>query len=108
MGNIKKITIAVGLENEKYLQILMSKIKFLENSRVATGGMMSSPMLLIEFQGDEDTYHEKGYIVKKSKNEWISDTYYTISNPDGKGFKNLDEFLNNQKEKEGFYYNEVV
>ena len=108
MGNIKKITIAVGLENEKYLQILMSKIKFLENSRVATGGMMSSPMLLIEFQGDEDTYHGKGYIVKKSKNEWISDTYYTISNPDGTGFKTLDEFLKNRNEKEDFDYNEVV
>lgn len=77
----------------------MSKIKFLENSRVATGGMMSSPILLIEFQGDEDTYHENGYIVKKSKSEWNSDTYYTISNPDGTGFKTLDEFLKTEKKK---------
>ena len=108
MGNIRKITIAVGLENEKYLQILMSKIKFLENSRVATGGMMSSPCLLIEFQGDEDTYHENGYIVKKSTDNWSSDTYYTIKNPDGLGFKSLDEFVKELNKKDEFDYNEVV
>ena len=108
MGNIRKITIAVTLENEEKLQFLMSKIKFVENSRVATGGMMSTPCLLIEFQGDEDTYHEKGYIVEKEKSEWSSDTYFTIKNPDGSGFKTLYEFLKNRNEKEEFDYNEVV
>ena len=108
MGNIKKITIAVTLENVEKLEFLMSKIKFLENSRVATGGMMSTPLLLIEFQGDEDTYHEKGYIVEKAKSEWSSDTYFTIKNPDGSGFKTLDEFLKNINKKEEFDYNEVV
>lgn len=108
MGNIKKTTIAVTLENEKYLQILMSKIKFLENSRVATGGMMSTPLLLIEFQGDEYTYHEKGYVLKKSKSEWTGDTYFTIKNPDGSNFKTLEEFLKERDEKEDVEYNEVL
>ena len=108
MGNIKKITIAVTLENVEKLEFLMSKIKFMENSRVATGGMMSSPCLLIEFQGDEDTYHEKGYIVEKAKSEWSSDTYFTIKQPDGSIFKTLDEFIKNLNEKEEFDYNEVV
>ena len=108
MGNIRKITIAVTLENEEKLQFLMSKIKFMENSRVATGGMMSTPCLLIEFQGDEDTYHENGYIVEKAKSEWSSDTYFTIKNPDGSSFKTLDEFIKNRNKKEVFDYNEVV
>ena len=108
MGNIRKITIAVALENVEKLEFLMSKIKFMENSRVATGGMMSSPCLLIEFQGDEDTYHEKGYIVEKAKSEWSSDTYFTIKQPDGSTFKTLDEFIKNLNEKEEFDYNEVV
>ena len=108
MGNIRKITIAVTLENVEKLEFLMSKIKFMENSRVATGGMMSSPCLLIEFQGDEDTYHEKGYIVEKAKSEWSSDTYFTIKQPDGSIFKTLDEFIKNLNEKEEFDYNEVV
>ena len=108
MGNIRKITIAVALENVEKLEFLMSKIKFMENSRVATGGMMSSPCLLIEFQGDEDTYHEKGYIVEKAKSEWSSDTYFTIKQPDGSIFKTLDEFIKNLNEKEEFDYNEVV
>lgn len=107
MGNIKKITIAVTLENVEKLEFLMSKIKFVENSRIATGGMMSTPLLLMEFQGDEDNYHEKGYIVEKSKSEWSSDTYFTIKNPDGSGFKTLDEFLKNKNEKVEFNYNEV-
>ena len=108
MGNIRKITIAVALENVEKLEFLMSKIKFMENSRVATGGMMSSPCLLIEFQGDEDTYHEKGYIVEKTKSKWGSDTYFTIKQPDGSIFKTLDEFIKNLNEKEEFDYNEVV
>ena len=108
MGNIRKITIAVALENVEKLEFLMSKIKFMENSRVATGGMMSSPCLLIEFQGDEDTYHEKGYIVEKAKSKWSSDTYFTIKQPDGSIFKTLDEFIKNLNEKEEFDYNEVV
>ena len=108
MGYIKKITIAVTLENEEKLQFLMSKIKFIENSRVATGGMMSTPLLLMEFQGDEDTYHEKGYIIEKAKSEWSSDTYFTIKNPDGSGFKTLDEFLKSRNEKVEFDYNEVI
>ena len=74
MGNIKKITIAVTLENVEKLEFLMSKIKFIEKSRVATGGMMSTPLLLMEFQGDEDTYHEKGYIVEKAKSERYKQT----------------------------------
>jgi len=108
MGRIIKITIAVALENQEKLKFLMSKIKFVENSRVATGGMMSTPCLLMEFQGDEDDYHEKGYIVEKSKSEWSSDTYFTIKNPDGIGFRTLDEFLQKLNEKEDFDYNEVV
>lgn len=108
MGNIRKITTAVALENVEKLEFLMSKIKFMENSRVATGGMMSSPCLLIEFQGDEDTYHEKGYIVEKAKSEWSSDTYFTIKQPDGSSFKTLDEFIKNLNEKVEFDYNEVV
>jgi len=107
MGNIRKITIEVALENVEKLEFLMSKIKFMENSRVATGGMMSSPCLLIEFQGDEDTYHEKGYIVEKSKSELSSDTYFTIKQPNGSSFKTLDEFLKNRNEKVEFDYNEV-
>lgn len=108
MGNIRKITIAVALENVEKLEFLMSKIKFMENSRVATGGMMSSPCLLIEFQGDEDTYHEKGYIVEKAKSEWSSDTYFTIKNPDGSMFKTLEDFMKVVNYKEEFDYNEVV
>jgi len=107
MENIIKITIAVALENEKYLKVLMSKIKFIENSRIATGGMMSSPLLLMEFQGYEDTYHENGYIVKKSNSEWSRNTYYTIKNPDGESFKYFDEFLKKQNEKEEIEYNEI-
>ena len=105
MGNIKKITIAVALENEKHLQLLMSKIKFIENSRLATGGMMSAPCLLIEFQGDEDLYHEKGYILKKPQNGGISNSCFTIKNPDG---ISLDDFIRFNKSLDEFEYNELV
>lgn len=108
MTKIIKKTIAVALENEKYVKILMDKIKFVENSRVSTGGMMSSPLLLIEFQGDEDTYHENGYIVRKSSSEYSRDIYHTIKNPDGESFKDLDEFLKSLNNKEYFEYNEVL
>lgn len=108
MNKIKKITIAVALENEQKLQFLMSKIKFVENSRIATGGMMSSPCLLIEFQGLENEYHEKGYIVEKAKSEWSNDTYFTIKNPDGSMFKTLEDFMKVVNYKEEFDYNEVV
>jgi hypothetical protein len=105
---MRKITICVTLENEIYLQILMSKIKFVENSRVATGGMMSNPILLIEFNGEEENYHENGYIVKKSNNEWENDTYYTIKNPDGNYFKTFEDFLNQkEKQKIEFEYKEI-
>jgi len=106
MDKIKKITIAVELGNEQKLQFLMSKIKFVENSRVATGGMMSSSCLLIEFQGLESEYHEKGYIVEKG--EWNSDTYFTIKNPNGSMFKTLEDFIKTANYKEEFDYNEVV
>lgn len=105
---LKKITIAVTLENVDKLKFLMSKIKFNENSRVATGGMMSTPCLLIEFQGLESEYHENGYIIEKSKSEWSNDTYYTIKNPEGSAFKTLEDFKNHIKnQKIDFEYNEL-
>jgi len=104
--SIKKITIAVEIDKEKYIQLLMSKIKFVENSRVATGGMMSNPLLLIEFQGLEENYHEKGYI-KTFFSEWSGDNYFTIKNPNGATFKTFDEFLQSQNKKDEFEYNEI-
>lgn len=106
---VKKITIAVSLENVEKLKFLMSKIKFNENSRVATGGMMSLPCLLIEFQGAKETYHENGYIIEKSKSEWSNDTYFTIKNPEGSGFKTLEDFEEYLKtNKEDFQYYELT
>ena len=108
MEKIIKKTISIALENEKYIQVLMSKIKFVENSRVATGGMMSSPILLIEFQGDENDYHEKGYIVEKSKKEWLEDMYYTLKNPNGFPFKTLNNFIEEQNKDADFNYSELL
>lgn len=106
---LKKTTIAVSLENVEKLEFLMSKIKFIENSRVATGGMMSTPCLLIEFQGAKETYHENGYIVEKAESQWGNDTYFTIKNPEGLRFKTLEDFKEHLKnEKVDFEYNELT
>jgi hypothetical protein len=100
MNYDKKITLDVALDNEKYVNFLMSKINFKETSRIATGGMMSTPSLLIEYQGDKENYHERGYLK-------IGNQYFTIKHPNGCYFATFDDFLNDQSVIDIFDYKEI-
>ncbi len=102
-----KITLDVYLENEKEVSFLMSKIHFKEIERIATGGMHSTPSILITFEGNEIDFHERGYIVKPKKSEWTNDTYYSIKYPNGSTFKSLEEFQEDNDNVTNFQYYEL-
>ena len=87
----KKITIAVPFENVEIATSLMAQTYFLECDRVASGGMMSNPVVLITFQGEDSNYNPQHYIEKKNS-EFIS-TYYSLNVIDGYTTKDFDKFL---------------
>jgi len=105
-----KKTIAVSLEHEAKVTLLMQKLTFEEIDRVATGGMMSSPCVLITFAGLKENYHNKGYIFipnedieGKSKDKG---TYFSFKYPDGIWCNNIFDFIKNQKD-ENFEYKQL-
>lgn len=102
-----KKTLDVLLEHESKVIFLMKQIGFIEVERFATGGLHSSPSVLITFEGKEDDYHEKGYIIHKTNNEWIPAYYYTIKNPNGTHFNTFEEFEADMKKEFTFNYHEL-
>lgn len=105
MSLIKK-TFDTSLSHQPILDYLMSKIGFIEVDRVATGGLHSSPSLLITYQGESDKYHERGYIITGKEKQCY---YHTIVNPEGRFYTDSDEFESDQLSQQSieFDYKEL-
>lgn len=88
---IKK-TFVVEVENERYLTALMNELEFKEIERVASGGMMSAPILIMTFEGDEGSYHENDYIKEEAKSDWDVSRFYSLRFPDGRLTNSLEDF----------------
>lgn len=97
---MKKITIAVPLDKEYIITTLMNHIKFNEVERVATGGMMSEPQLLMTFMGNESDYRSDFYVVVPANAQYSY--YYSLNAIDGYFSDNLDDFVkyHNSKQKQ--------
>lgn len=91
-----KKTFSVSLENEHVLIALMNDLQFEEVGRIATGGMMSPPQLLLTFEGDEDNYHENGYVVVPSDRAGYS-TYHSLIRLDGHFTNDISQFIKYHK-----------
>lgn len=101
----KKITVAVLIEHAEKIIFLMDKINFTEIDRVATGGMMSSPELLITFEGNISAYHEKGYITRAGDLTGFK-YYHSIKQPNGNHTNDFELFKESEKsKKDNFDYN---
>jgi len=96
-------TFDVLLENQPIINELMSKINFVEVSRFATGGLHSSPSLLITYEGDEKDYHERGYIMRPGNYDY----YFSIKYPNGTIFNSLEQFIDDYKNHPKYEYKEI-
>lgn len=95
---MNKKTFRVQIENVEIFSAIMTHFEWKEIDRVATGGMMSQPELLITFQGsrrlDSQTYIEQ-------KDKYINN-YFTIDYPNGFSANSVEEFFKNKSEPQDF------
>lgn len=105
INNNMKVTFSVGLESQQHKAIhaIMTSLKFFEESRVATGGYMSEPILLITYSGAiTPSYWEQAsrnlYVEYHDKDGYYY--YYSILIPDGYRTNKIVDFklLTEQRE----------
>jgi hypothetical protein len=90
---MNKKTFRVQIENVEIFSALMMHFNWIEIDRVATGGMMSQPELLLTFEGSMMLDH---LVYVEKKDEYTS-YFYNIDYPDGYSSKTVDEFYSNLK-----------
>lgn len=89
-----KRTFRVELRNVPFLETLMNHFKWEEIDRVATGGMMSQPELLITFGKtlESSPLNPFKYIEVKQKFSKNS-IFYSIDEPNGREVKDVEQFF---------------
>lgn len=81
---MSKRTYAISLDKEQYLSALMNAMKWSEVDRVATGGMVSSEMLLITYEGNDSDLNEDIVVTVPEGREFI-ELWYSLTFPCGIG-----------------------
>lgn len=94
---MKKVTIAVSINNEPKITALMNHIGFFEVDRVASGGMMSSEFLMVTYEGESSKYNEDFFIgIPKGEK---GTEYFSLIVVEGYTTREFEEFLTHHNDR---------
>lgn len=101
---MQKKTFRVQIENVEIFETIMAHFNWKEIDRIATGGMMSQPELLLTYEGIFPL-RPNSYIERKDK---YTNYYHTIQHPDGFSAKSPEEYFSKIQLAEKFEVKEFT